>query len=174
MSSKQTYRPRQPLLQRFSEAWLHADVVAAVRGGSDADLNEVVTEVHPRLFELRLFSSELLEALLRELHVFEHWCEHHDVKPLRPNSMNNYGFMMSQLGLDFALDEFLDEWLVPITSRLFHEHAGDALDHHHSFVVDYAESGDTALGFHVDDSEVTVNACLGFAFEGAEVYFEGE
>lgn len=51
--------------------------------------------------------------------------------------------------------------------------ASASLDHQHAFIVEYAEGGDTDLGFHVDDSEVTLNACLGLAFEGAEVYFRG-
>lgn len=29
------------------------------------------------------------------------------------------------------------------------------------------------LGFHVDDSEVTLNVCLGKQFSGGELYFRG-
>lgn len=29
------------------------------------------------------------------------------------------------------------------------------------------------LGFHVDDSEVTLNACLGEKFSGGKLYFKG-
>lgn len=72
------------------------------------------------------------------------------------------------------MDQLLDTWLAPLTNRYFPDHAGGQLDHQHSFVVDYAETGDTSLDFHVDDSEVTLNACLGLTFEGAEVYFRGE
>jgi len=50
----------------------------------------------------------------------------------------------------------------------------DTIDHHHSFLVDLALDGDTERGFHVDDSEVTLNACLGSSFEGGDVYFRGE
>jgi hypothetical protein len=51
--------------------------------------------------------------------------------------------------------QLLDAWLAPLTSRYFPDHAGGQLDHQHGFVVDYAETGDTSLDFHVDDSEVT-------------------
>jgi hypothetical protein len=31
---------------------------------------------------------------------------------------------------------------------------------HHAFVVDYSMGRDVGLGFHVDDSEITMNLCL--------------
>lgn len=120
-----------------------------------------------------MFAAEYVQALLRELHAFEHWCRHQGASPTRPNSMNNHGVVLAELGLEGAMDELLYTWIAPLAGRLFPEHAGASLDHQHAFVVDYAEGGDKALDFHVDDSEVTLNACLGLTFEGAEVYFRG-
>jgi len=44
---------------------------------------------------------------------------------------------------------------------------------HHGFIVEYAPRKDRALGFHVDDSEITLNLCLGTAFEGGDLFFRG-
>jgi len=58
-------------------------------------------------------------------------------------------------------------------AELFYPHIGSVLDHHHGFVVEYALNKDKKLDFHVDDSEVTINLCLGKEFTGGELYFGG-
>lgn len=169
-----SYRLRQPWLAEISDRCLDPEFLRVLREDSDDALDAFVRRPHAGVIEFPLFSGEYVETMLREIHVFEHWCRHHQKKPTRPNSMNNYGVVLAELGLEPAMDELLYTWLVPLTRRYFPEHAGSGLDHQHAFVVDYAEDGDLSLGFHVDDSEVTLNVCLGLSFEGAEVYFRGE
>lgn len=50
---------------------------------------------------------------------------------------------------------------------------GADIDHHHSYLVEYGQELDEDLGFHVDDSEVTLNLCLGEDFSGAELMLLG-
>jgi hypothetical protein len=157
----------------MTEKCLDPGLVRAVRAGTTAALDAVLQRPHPGIVELALFSPEYAEALLHEIAAFEHWCRHRGASPTRPNSMNSYGVVLAELGLESAMDELVYAWLLPLTKHAFPEHAGASLDYQHAFVVEYAEGGDTDLGFHVDDSEVTLNACLGLAFEGAEVYFRG-
>ena len=64
--------------------------------------------------------------------------------------------------------------LLPVTTVLFAKEGGDTLDGHHAFTVEYQEDGDVSLGFHDDDSEVTLNVCLGDEFVGGDVYFRGQ
>ena len=40
------------------------------------------------------------------------------------------------------------------------------------FLVEYELGKDSKLDVHVDDSEVTVNTCLGSQFEGGSLFFE--
>ena len=40
-------------------------------------------------------------------------------------------------------------------------------------MVDYGYDRDSDLGFHVDNSEVTLNLCLGDLFSGSDLYFQG-
>lgn len=56
---------------------------------------------------------------------------------------------------------------------LFPERGGASLDSQHSFTVQYQLGGDRNLGFHVDDSDVTMNLCLGKTFEGGDLFFRG-
>jgi hypothetical protein len=92
--------------------------------------------------------------------------------------MNNYGLIMEELGMKEFFDEFIFnyvKYLLLAMSKDNHE-----IDDYHAFVVEYNMDGDQSLDFHVDDSEVTINICLGDIFEGisnfnsgCNVYFAG-
>lgn len=65
-------------------------------------------------------------------------------------------------------------FIAPIMTLLFPEWSGDALDHHHAFVVRYAVAIDeVALDKHMDQSETTLNVCLGKQFVGGAAFFGG-
>ncbi|MEM9379542.1 MAG: hypothetical protein AAGB93_06275 [Planctomycetota bacterium] len=89
-----------------------------------------------------------------------------------PNSMHAHGTMLGPLGLDGVVDT-LRERLAPHLARLYPEVGGSTLDGHHSYLVEYGRDLDEGLGFHVDDSEVTLNLCLGETFSGAELVLLG-
>lgn len=89
-----------------------------------------------------------------------------------PNSMHDFGAMFTPLGLDGVVDA-LRERLAPHLARVYPDIGGATLDHHHSYLVEYGGELDEELGFHVDDSEVTLNLCLGESFSGAELVLLG-
>ncbi|CAG0887980.1 unnamed protein product [Cyprideis torosa] len=108
-----------------------------------------------------------------------------DVPKGRPNTMNNYGVLLSDFGFDehfltpLRLNYLGDvaralypEWCNPLATP---DNEGDPpLDSHRGFVVSYdAETAgkDVDLDTHFDDAEVTLNVCLGRAFQGGDLYF---
>lgn len=93
--------------------------------------------------------------------------------------MNNYGMILGMLdqfpsyftdeiGFYPLIQKIIDDYLQPITQMLFPEDYGDSLDDHHCFLVRYKAGEDVKLALHVDDSEVTLNVCLGKEFKGIE------
>lgn len=93
---------------------------------------------------------------------------------LPPNSMHDHGVMLGSLGLDGLVDDWLgDPGVRALLAERFGDIGGASIDHHHSYLVDYGRDGDEDLGFHVDDSEVTFNLCLGESFSGAELVMLG-
>ena len=92
-----------------------------------------------------------------------------------PNTMHDHGVMLDGLGLTSVVDDLLDSipGLRGLLAQRFGEVGGATIDDHHSYLVDYGREGDEELGFHVDDSEVTLNLCLGEAFSGAELVMMG-
>jgi len=111
--------------------------------------------------------------LLEEVENFEKWVHAMKFKIMRPNTMNKYGAVLDDFGLEAMLNQFMEQFVAPISRVFYPEVGGGTLDSHHAFVVEYGKDRDVELGFHVDDSEVTLNVCLGKQFSGGELYFRG-
>ncbi|XP_075690213.1 2-oxoglutarate and iron-dependent oxygenase domain-containing protein 2 isoform X2 [Rhinoderma darwinii] len=90
----------------------------------------------------------------------------------RPNTMNNYGVLLNELGLDESfITPLREKYLRPITSIIYPDWGGGYLDSHKAFVVQYSEDKDLDLSCHYDNSEVTLNVSLGKAFTDGNLYF---
>ena len=146
---------------------------------TDADLEPAAAdpagweEVHPRLVTGRLLTRAWCDRLLAELDRLRAWCRAEDLPPTAPNSMNRYGLLLDDLGLGAAADRLTREVLRPLAATHFADLGGADLDDPHAFLVEYGEDADEHLDFHVDDSEVTLNLCLGSDFSGSELLFQG-
>ena len=58
-------------------------------------------------------------------------------------------------------------------ARLLFPTEGAQFSSHHSFMVQYRQGEDLGLDMHHDDSDVTLNVCLGREFTGATLSFCG-
>ena len=149
-----------------------------VQGATDVWMLPVFTEA---------FASMLQEELAHA-QAFQHgdgrdWT--------RPNTMNNFGFVLQELGLKPMLDKVLEHVLSPLSRMLLPDYSnggggdsssdgdgrgfrGTSLDSQHTFTIRYKAGEDVDLDNHMDQSAVTLNVCLGGEFDGAEVYFRGQ
>ena len=146
-----------------------ADALAA----GPAALLALAEPVAPDLFALRILSTEATARLLAELDTFEAWCARHGAEPERPNSMNYSGVILEAVGLDGLGTLLRDAVMAPLSEALFPGFCPEGFDSHHAFAVAYGDGRDRDLGFHADDSELTLNLCLGARFTGGDLYFEG-
>uniref|UniRef100_UPI00398F2B24 2-oxoglutarate and iron-dependent oxygenase domain-containing protein 2 n=1 Tax=Pristiophorus japonicus TaxID=55135 RepID=UPI00398F2B24 len=90
----------------------------------------------------------------------------------RPNTMNNYGVLLNELGFDETFVTALrEEYLQPIASLLYPDCGGGSLDSHKAFTVKYAINQDRDLSFHYNNAEVTLNVSLGEDFSEGNLYF---
>jgi len=119
------------------------------------------------VFSFRLFSDAFCDMLVEE--IFHFYGSGLPAK--RPNSMNNYGIIINDIGLEPFIDR-LQQALQPLGQLLWPD-AGSCWDGHHCFIVRYREGEDLGLDMHTDDSDVTFNVCLGLEFTGAGLQFCG-
>lgn len=156
------------------DEWLHPAVLAAAREGSEGRLTpgrarELCEEVAPGIFAFPLLNDAYCDALMDEAAHFQA----SGLPVARPNSMNNYGLILNEIGMEQAMDALQARVLSPVAEALFPAQGGGCLDGHHSFIVQYSEGADLGLDMHTDDSDVTFNVCLGKEFSGAGLQFCG-
>ncbi|NWI14483.1 OGFD2 protein, partial [Crypturellus soui] len=128
------------------------------------------TESFPdkRICRLPVFTEEFCQALVDELENFEQ----SDMPKGRPNTMNNYGVLLNELGMDETfITPLREKYLRPITALLYPDLGGACLDSHKAFVVKYSLHEDLDLSSHYDNAEVTLNVSLGKDFTEGNLYF---
>ena len=184
------YSPAWPNLYAFDQSMLHpfaGKVLAALvqiegdddelptREAKESAKKEVLDAVLTTLSdETRLVSFPLLAIntcmqMIEELEAFEA----SGMPCIRPNSMNNFGLVLGDLGFDAMLDDLMASVVSPLASVLYPEFHGDQLDSQYGFVVQYRLNEDRELAFHVDNADVTLNVCLGTSFGGGDLLFRG-
>ncbi|XP_058184682.1 2-oxoglutarate and iron-dependent oxygenase domain-containing protein CP2-like isoform X2 [Rhododendron vialii] len=145
----------------------------AVNECTEESFRSIMTEPSPGVFAFEMLQPHFCELLLAEVENFEKWVHETKFRIMRPNTMNKHGAVLDDFGLETMLDKLMEDFVRPMSRVFFPEVGGSTLDSHHGFVVEYGLDRDVDLGFHVDDSEVTINVCLGKQFSGGELFFRG-
>lgn len=125
--------------------WLHHDLLQALRGaggggggsgvGNSSGLSSIATRVEGAVdvYVIPLFSDAFMVLLEEEL---AHAQQQSDrLTWTRPNTMNNYGFVLEELGLQGLLHNILRRVLAPLASAFLPAWGGAALDSEHTFTI---------------------------------------
>eukprot|EP00978_Attheya_sp_CCMP212_P027142 scaffold90499_cov53-Attheya_sp.AAC.2 len=141
------------------------------------DYRTLVTTVAPGIFTFDLFTPLFCSLLINEVDAFEAT----KLPCRRPNTMNKLGLVVNDIGMEPIMTQLLKRLIAPICKVLYPEEMiTSALDHHHSFVVQYRAKdidekvsnasssnatdnidNNAGLDMHHDASEATLNVCLG-------------
>lgn len=134
-------------------------------------IKNLCREEAPGIYSFPMLTPEACSALITEI---EHFSSDQVSLPVRrPNSMNNHGVVINEMGMERAVDWLQENILQKIAEALYPDQGGGCLTSHHSFVVQYKEGLDLGLDMHTDDADVTFNACLGKEFEASGLTFCG-
>ncbi|NXE93498.1 OGFD2 protein, partial [Menura novaehollandiae] len=168
------YKPKHPELYTLQDSFLAPEFLEIVRfcKSPGADLQGLLCYLESfsdkRIYRLPVFTEEFCQAFVDELENFEQ----SDMPKGRPNTMNNYGVLLNELGMDEAfLTPLRELYLGPITALLYPDLGGACLDSHKAFVVKYSLHEDLDLSSHYDNAEVTLNVSLGKEFTEGNLYF---
>lgn len=165
---------------RVEDEWLHPEykeifnaiVTSDVAWSDPAEASSLarslISEDARQIFSFPLLRDECCVKLIEEIEHFQQT----GLPARRPNSMNNYGLVLTEIGLKPSLDA-LQACIHPLARALFPVE-GETFDGHHSFCVSYKPDEDRGLDMHTDDSDVTLNVCLGKEFEAAGLSFCGD
>jgi len=167
------YKPLHRHVYTLKEDIFVPSFLEAIRLNTTSSLRKILTEEQPGIYSFEMLESNFCNEFLDEIVSYESWCEKEKLAVQAPNSMNNYGVILDDLGFSPFLKELMTKYVSPLSGILFKDAGGDTLDENHGFIVEYAMKKDTSLGFHTDDSEITLNVCLGKNFTGGTLYFAG-
>ncbi|KAK5825667.1 hypothetical protein F383_22241 [Gossypium arboreum] len=145
----------------------------AINENKEEGFRSIMAEPTLGVFTFEMFQPRFCELLLSEVENFEKWVHETKFRIMRPNTMNKFGAVLDDFGLETMLGKLMEDFIRPISKVFFSDVGGSTLDSHHGFVVEYGIDRDVELGFHVDDSEVTLNVCLGKQFSGGDLFFRG-
>ncbi|MEC7948470.1 MAG: hypothetical protein VX265_12970 [Myxococcota bacterium] len=148
---------------------LHPAVADAL---ASPDPTCILTPLAPGLFTLPVLSDPARALLMEETEHAARAAARGTLSLQAPNSMNEAGLQLSEIGLQGLSDALCSE-LVGALTKVFPELGPVSLGDPHGFTVSYGRGADRSLGFHADDATVTLNLCLTGDAEGAEVVFEG-
>ena len=92
---------------------------------------------------------------------------------IHANSMHENAIPFSNLSLNQCINDFIKNYFTKIANLLYPDRFKKKFDGIHSYVVRYGDNYDRNLGFHVDDSLITINLCLKNDSKGSELCFSG-
>ncbi len=119
----------------------------------------------PRVFSLEFFTPEFCGMLVEQLDAYNRSGLHIS----RPNTQNDLGNILSDIGLSRLCDDIVCDVLQPLGALLYDDHGGASLNSHHSFTVVYRPQDFKGLPMHYDrGSNVTLNVSIGKVFTGGE------
>ena len=76
----------------------------------------------------RIFTLEWCDKILEEIAHFEEWAAENKIHVHRPNSMNNYGTMLDDIGMSDALQDLAVRIVGPLAHRLLPDCGADSVD----------------------------------------------
>lgn len=175
---------------KYSEDFFEPSLIEALRRGTREAILEVVTDTPVfGVFRFPCLRPAFCRRLLDEL---DHLERSGRADMARPNSMNRYGAILDQCGFQALMDDICAKVLFPLADAFFatpkcgtdeghedgdkdlHRQESLGLKYHHAFTVQYAPQADAKLAKHVDNSDVTLNVCLGReGFQGGHLLFQG-
>jgi len=154
---------------QFRDDWFDPDFLRATRENTPEAWRSILQVVlKDEVFSFRMFTDAFCKKFVEEVMNFYGT----GLPARRPNSMNNYGVILGDIGFEPMIDR-LQEMLQPLGELLYPGGAGEVWDGHHSFIVRYRAGEDLGLDMHTDDSDVTFNVCLGIDFSGAKLQMCG-
>ena len=150
----------------FRKKWLEESFVEAIKLADKKAPWQCImkegnmTELLPNIYSLPVFKPDTCNMILEETENYIAYATKNDISIHRPNSMNKYGLVLSELGLHELLTDFQQKYLLSLSRAMFPKE-GSHFTSHHSFIVSYQPDKDRSLDMHTDDSDVTWNICLG-------------
>ncbi|CAL9218151.1 unnamed protein product [Arabidopsis halleri] len=155
----------------------------AISENTEESFRRIISEPFPGVLVFQMFQPDFFQKLILEVENVRKWAHETNFPIRRPNKTSKHGVVLDDyFGLDIMSKKLMEDFIFPICKgkEIFYLNAlerlflcGAMFDSHHGFIIENGEDRDAPLGYHVDDSEITLNVCVRKQFEGGEISFVG-
>ena len=120
----------------------------------------------PGIYSFKLFKPEINTKFCEEIKNIQKFFANNENKipNSKPNPQNNYGVILNYFGFDLMISSLIKEICTPLFKSLWMGVGEESIDHYDAFSMEYSPAKDVHLPTHLDDSEITLNYCLGTEF----------
>eukprot|EP01138_Halocafeteria_seosinensis_P009315 gb/GECG01009520.1/.p1 GENE.gb/GECG01009520.1/~~gb/GECG01009520.1/.p1 ORF type:complete len:324 (+),score=37.61 gb/GECG01009520.1/:1-972(+) len=162
------------------ELLLKGDLLKALdeaERGNLETLDSLVEDTVPFAYKIPLLHPEVCDKLLSEVKNFLEFSCEHEQKLQSAGWLNRRHCALGYMKLQNVEDVLLNRVMKTVVPLVYPLLADFPLDFRYGYVISYGSEqcdGSTkrrGLTPHTDDSEVTLNCCLGGGFEGGRVVF---
>lgn len=168
------YQPRfRELYKLDPESLLLPCFRKAVRENTEESFRRIMFEPFPGVYVFKMFQPDFFQKLLVEVENMRKWLHEAKLMIRKPNNKSKYGVVLDDFGMDIMLKPLVEDFIFPICKVFFPQVCGTMFDTQHGFVIENCEDRDAELGFHVENSDITLNVCLSKQSEGGEILFTG-
>ncbi|CAN6550182.1 unnamed protein product [Malus baccata var. baccata] len=142
------YQPLQRELYTLQAAkFFVPSFLRAISENTEASFRNILSEPSPGVYTFEMLQPDFCELLLTEVENFEGWVHETNFRIMRPNTMNRYGCVLDDFGLETMLDKLMEDFIRPLSKLFFPEVGGSTLDTHHGFVVEYGSDRDEIFDY---------------------------
>ncbi|RWS14885.1 2-oxoglutarate and iron-dependent oxygenase domain-containing protein 2-like isoform X1 [Dinothrombium tinctorium] len=167
----ENYSPMNAYLYTLDNTFFDTRFLKIVEAAKKSNLEQMlkyidVVSKEQRIYSFPVFTRKFCQDFIEEINHFENSA----MPKERPNTMNKYGILLNEIGFDDFLTSMRN--IVSQISNIFYaDWGGKDLDSQKAFTVHYKEGQDLELATHFDNSEITLNICVGNVFTGGELFF---
>ncbi|KAJ8385960.1 hypothetical protein AAFF_G00177810 [Aldrovandia affinis] len=134
---KEAYKPLHKQLYFLQESYLAPEFLHIVNycrsdeASEEGLLDCILPSAAKQVYRFPVFNKKFCEELIEELEHFER----SEAPKGRPNTMNNYGILLNELGFDEGfITPLRENYLRPVAALLYPDCGGHCLDSHKAFV----------------------------------------
>lgn len=91
----------------------------AINDNTEDSLRSIISQPSPGVLTFEMLQPRFCELLVAEVENFEAWVNDTKFRIMRPNTMNKYGAVLDDFGLETMLDKLMDGFIRPISKVFF-------------------------------------------------------
>ncbi|KAK1359479.1 2-oxoglutarate (2OG) and Fe(II)-dependent oxygenase superfamily protein [Heracleum sosnowskyi] len=112
-----TYRPlHRELYQMTPGSFFVPSFLNAISENTEEGFRNIISEPSPGVLTFDMLQPQFCKMLVDEAENFENWVRETRTRILPPNTMNAYGSVLDDFGMERMLDKLMKDYILPMST----------------------------------------------------------